>query len=349
VKEAIPGVKEESSTEIEDESFEIPKVRHRMIDQINIEILEKGLEFANVRKELKAENCNEIIKSKACDCEIEFKDKTHRMYHTRIVHKNYFKCEICVEAFKTEAKFKKHISSHSNPKEEQQYPKMCDQCGFVATYKGSLRKHKQFKHDYSTQTCEICSKGFSGTFKLRLHMNRIHKNGNKCCRQVFEDKGDLKIHISRHIKQKSNLLKCDECDYTGKTKYNVTSHRKLRHDSQTHVCDICSTDFNGLIKLQVHRRRFHSESIACLECDEYFKRSNMSRHMLKAHTKDNEKKYQCDKCGRGFIDITRYSVHMISAHTNEKPFACRYSCGHATNDPTNRNKHEKEKHGRKFQ
>ena len=74
----------------------------------------------------------------------------------------------------------------------------------------------------------------------------------------------------------------------------------------------------------------------------------MSRHMKKAHTKDHEKKYQCPLCGKGFIDITRYKLHMTSSHTDEKPFTCRYNCGHASKDPSNRNKHEKEKHGKKF-
>ena len=89
--------------------------------------------------------------------------------------------------------------------------------------------------------------------------------------------------------------------------------------------------------MQIHKRRFHSENEACPECNEYFKKSNMARHMRKVHTKDSEKKYQCDKCKKGFIEKNKFSEHMISYHTDEKPYSCRYTCGHATNDRSNRN------------
>ena len=284
-------------------------------------------------------------KSKKCECDIAFEDKNEKVYHIKTVHKNYFNCESCKKAFKKEEQLNTHISSHYK---EKNVSHVCEECGFVASCKGNLGKHKQFQHDTVPQECEICSREFRGTLRLKLHKKRYHLNSNVCCRKTFDDEDQLQSHIDDHAKRKNNPLICDECGYTGSSKNNVDSHKALKHDTQTHVCDICSKDFQGLVKLQIHRRRFHVESKSCPHCKGYFKKSNLARHFRTAHTKESEKKYQCQQCEKGFIDITSLSVHMISVHSDKKPFTCRYSCGFAASDPGNRNKHEKGKHGEKY-
>ena len=62
------------------------------------------------------------------------------------------------------------------------------------------------------------------------------------------------------------------------------------------------------------------------------------------HTSESDKKYLCDKCNKGFIDITRLKEHMRSVHTGERPFPCRYGCGYSCSSRGNMKKHEKAKH-----
>jgi uncharacterized Zn-finger protein len=49
----------------------------------------------------------------------------------------------------------------------------------------------------------------------------------------------------------------------------------------------------------------------------------MKRHIESAHTPDDQKKYRCDVCGKGFACNQNLSEHM-NIHTGEKPFKCRY-------------------------
>ena len=70
----------------------------------------------------------------------------------------------------------------------------------------------------------------------------------------------------------------------------------------------------------------------------------MPLHMRTMHTSESDKKFQCDKCGKGFIDITRMREHSISVHSSERPFPCRFGCGFSCSTRGNRTKHEKAKH-----
>ena len=72
-------------------------------------------------------------------------------------------------------------------------------------------------------------------------------------------------------------------------------------------------------------------------------------HMKTMHTKDSEKKYQCDECGKGFVELGKYEAHKMSVHMKERPFVCRFGCGAASSDKGNRKKHEITKHGKAFE
>ena len=112
------------------------------------------------------------------------------------------------------------------------------------------------------------------------------------------------------------------------------------------ICDICSKEFREKLKWKIHRRRFHRNSEQCEECSGVFK--NLAKHKKTIHTKESEKKYQCDHCEKGFIDKTRRDVHVQSVHMKKKPFICRFDCGYACADGGNRLKHEKLHHREKM-
>ena len=178
------------------------------------------------------------------------------------------------------------------------------------------------------------------------HKKIVHKNYFNCetCKKAFKESDKFQSHILAHSKKiKSNSNICEECGYVASNKYNVATHKKLKHDDQIQICDICSKDFQGGMKLKIHKRRFHRSSQQCPQCDKVFK--NLTKHLRTIHTSESDKKYQCDQCGKGFIDKTRLSTHKLSVHTDKKPFPCRFKCGYACSDAGNRNKHEKSKHG----
>ena len=60
---------------------------------------------------------------------------------------------------------------------------------------------------------------------------------------------------------------------------------------------------------------------------------------------DEERKYQCKTCGKGFISLSYLKSHNMNVHLKLRPYECRYGCELRYNDSANRNAHEKKKHG----
>ena len=71
-------------------------------------------------------------------------------------------------------------------------------------------------------------------------------------------------------------------------------------------------------------------------------------HHAHVHTPDNMKKYQCPDCGKGFWGQKDLESHQMNIHLKLRPYRCRYGCKDSYNDTSNRNSHEKKKHGKLF-
>jgi len=193
----------------------------------------------------------------------------------------------------------------------------------------------------ATHRCK-CKITWKSRKEKSYHIKTEHRKYFNCetCMKAFKEEKNYSSHLQNHankIKGESNI--CEDCGFVGKDKYSVKSHRNFHHDDTVLICDICSTDFQGHLRLKIHRRRSHANSNKnCTECGGVFK--NLPKHIKTMHTSENDKKYQCDKCGKGFVDKTRLASHTISVHTSEKPFACRFKCGFACSSAGNRTKHE---------
>ena len=49
----------------------------------------------------------------------------------------------------------------------------------------------------------------------------------------------------------------------------------------------------------------------------------MGRHIRSAHTANDEKKFKCDICGKGFAFRQNFEEHK-NVHTGENPFKCKF-------------------------
>ena len=73
--------------------------------------------------------------------------------------------------------------------------------------------------------------------------------------------------------------------------------------------------------------------------------------MKRAHLTEQDRKFRCEQCGKGFIEKFRMRQHIESVHMGVK-YKCRYSeC--ETSDQTycnssKRSAHERKRHGRVF-
>ena len=128
---------------------------------------------------------------------------------------------------------------------------------------------------------------------------------------------------------------CKLCDKDYK---QLGYHQKTEHGTIS-TCDLCSKQFNSLHILRRHKLRFHGPSSPCPDCGKLVKK--MSLHQKNAHTSNEDKRWKCSTCGKGFA--TRYSLFEHERIHGEKQFPCRVSnglCGKASTSPGNRTKHE---------
>ena len=195
--------------------------------------------------------------------------------------------------------------------------------------------------------CKINVENSDSDLSIKLHMYREHRGRYHCkkCFKSFWAEDDLIQHnlTEPHIK---DPFVCDDCGYTSDSKTKFAYHRDYHHSNQTFVCHICSKTFQNTTRYQQHLNRDHSEKKPCALCGEMIK--NMPRHIKTMHTEDRDKKHVCNECGKGFSEITALKSHQMSVHIKARPFPCRFGCGASSNIAGNRNKHEINKHGRKF-
>ena len=140
------------------------------------------------------------------------------------------------------------------------------------------------------------------------------------------------------------------CNICGKEVSDVKSHTKKVHEfmslqPKTEFCDICGKGFvnrDGLLK----HLKIHKERLPCPQCG--IKVRNVDNHIEAVHTPDELKSHQCPDCGKGFINTLNLEKHQMNVHLKLRPYRCRYGCADSYNDISNRNQHEKKKHGKLF-
>ena len=93
----------------------------------------------------------------------------------------------------------------------------------------------------------------------------------------------------------------------------------------------------------------HSGTWTCDKCGSTFKSKHyLQKHDLTMHQKDEDKPHRCEECGKGFMGSNALKTHRMNVHIKARPYTCRYGCGAAYNDTSNRGHHERKKHGGNF-
>ena len=138
-------------------------------------------------------------------------------------------------------------------------------------------------------------------------------------------------------KNRSNI--CPDCGKVFSNFYLANGHRRLVHDDTLHVCHLCSREIRGDQYLKIHLKRFHKALETCTVCGKLVKKLHI--HMATMHTRDEDKKYRCQLCGKGFPLKSKFLEHEAT-HRDIKPLRCRksQSCSYAFASGGNRRKHE---------
>jgi len=198
----------------------------------------------------------------------------------------------------------------------------------------------RFNQDEEKFQCFFCNSLFSGSKwgkqKLVVHLKLIHRNEinaksimNTKSERNQDCDGSVCIKIYPSFKkfwcqkctkelQESIGGVCPEC---GLIVDNLAKHCRKKH-GEKQVCSLCSREFKSLSLLQGHKRSVH-ERVPCSECGKLVGVRNVKRHMESAHTPDDQKKFRCEICGKGFSERRGFSDHM-NVHTGEKPYKCKF-------------------------
>ena len=140
----------------------------------------------------------------------------------------------------------------------------------------------------------------------------VHEtNINECIKDpevaVMIDNKEYKEHV------------CKVCDK--KILFGKSAHIKKYHTGNIIKCPKCNKSFNTFVRAMSHIRNIH-EKKPCTICGKIIQNNSMTTHIQQAHTANDEKKFKCETCGKGFVANNALQDH-INTHTGEKPHVCK--------------------------
>jgi len=247
-------------------------------------------------------------------------------------------------------------NQHPTKKKERKRRKeihFCWICGLDFHLKSQLVDHIE-THDQ--KCCPVCQKEPPEPNKLYwFYYGHIQNCKNKLslkeqgltkcayCKMGFPI-NNIKEHRLKCGKRGNYI--CNICGKEGIT--NLKEHMKINHSIRPRLlsCDKCGKTFDTKQGLKTHILHVHTEKQPCPQCGVLVRRLQV--HISQVHTADDQRRYQCVECGKGFDDNWNLQKHRMNIHLKLRPFQCRYGCADRYNDISNRNKHEKKKHGKLF-
>lgn len=266
-------------------------------------------------------------------------------------------------------KVQKHISSiNENVKRSPKrpgpkrkiFPEVleCPSCGKKYSGKerrGRIRYKIHMKNHETEQFNCGCALQFSSFNERTRHLNIVHKGYFGCsqCNSSFKDMESLTTHEAYH---QQNFV-CDQCGFSTTKRFRLKKHNARMHtivkeksgpSEDDLTCKECRRKCLDKGTLNQHMKRVHNPS-PCPECGKIVK--NIRVHINNTHMDDSEKKFRCEFCEKGFTSNMNLQSHMMNVHIKSRPHRCRYDgCENIPgyNDISNRNSHEKKKHGKLF-
>lgn len=195
--------------------------------------------------------------------------------------------------------------------------------------------------DKEEATPKIIRKKKDLTVKRRNRPNRVSslaKENERTC-----DFGVIFNSKKKAEAAKKMSVSCSKCNRLFNSYSALFYHNHAEH-GQAATCDVCGKVFQSRVHLKEHRNRTHKPGTTCTICGLVVK--HMKQHLDNVHKSDCDKRFRCEYCNKSFNQSDKMKRHQMSVHLKLQPFKCRYGCGLAYNDRSNRNQHERKKHGR---
>ena len=317
------------------------------------------------------------VKNFTCTCPKEkFTSFIAKERHMKVVHMEWLGCTLCHMSFPNESGLKNHIEIHEE-NEPYSVPMHLKRRGRVAEFSKNMicsdcgknigrgmqrtqlrnkyiRLHL-LKHQVENFSCDCSDLPQFGKrktedkigqdFKIReRHMKTVHQGWFGCrqCIQSYETKERLRVHEKEH----NDIFSCTICDHKTNSKTALYLHKRKNHSVTISLtCPECQKLMRSPNSLKCHQKKVHNATV-CNVCGKVIK--NIKQHMGEMHIEQSKKKYQCNKCERGFMTKQKLEDHNMNVHIKSQPYRCRFGCENCYNDRSNRNAHERRRHGNKL-
>ena len=182
--------------------------------------------------------------------------------------KNEFKCPICIDSFRIETKFRRHmLNLHQIVN-----PFQCKSCMYSASCRRLLVKHVNRRHIKSDKTEKL---GINSSSQ-ELTIDQVVCTSNQTLRKKSKNKTDDNTQIIAGMKvcneTDDSIFKCEECDYTCKQKRSLVLHAKRHTNEFDFQCAVCNKKFLSSVALKRHSKT-HQETrpFVCQICGKGFK------------------------------------------------------------------------------
>ena len=140
---------------------------------------------------------------------------------------------------------------------------------------------------------------------------------------------------------------CEDIKINTKTSLNF--HKYRFHEKMDLACEDCGETFKHTTFFKRHKRILCKEAKlpVCKICGKSFRK--MKQHMAQ-HIPDEQRDFVCHigNCGKGFPFKRLLDKHTMNVHLKLRPYKCRYGCEFGYNDSSNRDSHERKRHGKLF-
>jgi len=206
--------------------------------------------------------------------------------------KNIFKCSLCTFTARKRGSIFTHIKSlHKNE--------------IISSTNSKI----EFKYDCGNSECKILYGVLEGKKFWCTKCNEL---------AMLPQPRKRKFEIKEKSTDKTYKL-CPEC---GMSVTNLKHHLNNVHYVEKQTCSSCGKMLKSLIALKTHMKQEH-EKVPCAQCGKLYGSSAMTRHIHSAHTPNDQKKFRCDVCGKGFSNSQNLQDHN-NIHTGEKPYKCKF-------------------------
>ena len=256
-----------------------------------------------------------------CDsCEYKCNWLPNLKTHTSAMHSGTkFECDICGWKTSWKPPFYEHRRvKHGIFKKNSKYrndfellESLCDQCGFSATSRRTMRLHKQ-------SLCEMKMNFSAYGYKPLTFEGAIKYQNTDCCEKHKENPKALAQHIA--VVHDRKYRNCTECGFKANSLYHLNTHKYEKHRNGDTICPVCQLKCRNRFNLLIHMKGKHpAAGLNCESCDHKAE----SIWLLKKH-KDSVHfgiQHPCDMCEYKGPGKAELHMHKMRVH-KEKYLKC---------------------------